>query len=121
ARQRPLPPAHEPRGPARRSRPVMDYLSRLASCATDIKLGSLPSSTVAAAKLILLDTIGAMVAGSAQPENVRLAALAARRSPHGLSTLLGHGLTSDSVLPTFANPAPGVALGLDEGHRARPR
>ena len=95
----------------------MDYLSRLASCANDITLGSLPSSTVAAAKLVLLDTIGAMVAGSAQPQNVRLAALAARRSPHGRSTLLGHGLTSDSLLATFANAAAGVALEMDEGNR----
>ena len=95
----------------------MDYLSRLASCANDIKLASLPSSTVAAAKLVLLDTIGAMVAGSAQPENLRLAALAARRSPHGLSTLLGHGLKSDSLLATFANAAAGVALEMDEGNR----
>jgi 2-methylcitrate dehydratase PrpD len=95
----------------------MDYLGRLASCATDIKLGSLSTSTVAAAKLVLLDTIGAMVAGSAQPENVRLAALAARRSPHGLSTLLGHGLKSDSLLATFANATAGVALEMDEGNR----
>ncbi len=96
---------------------MTDYLGRLASCATDIKLGSLPSSTVAAAKLVLLDTIGAMVAGSAQPENVRLAALAARRSPHGLSTLLGHGLKSDALLATFTNAAAGVALEMDEGNR----
>src|SRR5262249_37896242 len=117
ARQRPLPPAHEPRGSARRSRPVMDYLSRLASCATDLTLGSLPSSTVAGAKLGLPAATGAWVAGSAQPENVRLAALAARRSPHGLSTLLGHGLKSDSLLATFANAAAGVALEMDEGNR----
>jgi 2-methylcitrate dehydratase PrpD len=96
---------------------VTDYLGRLASCATDIKIGSLPSSTVAAAKLVLLDTIGAMVAGSVQPENVRLAALAARRSPHGLSTLLGHGLKSDALLATFTNAAAGVALEMDEGNR----
>ena len=96
---------------------MTDYLGRLASCATDIKIGSLPSSTVAAAKLVLLDTIGAMVAGSVQPENVRLAALAARRSPHGLSTLLGHGLKSDALLATFTNAAAGVALEMDEGNR----
>ena len=96
---------------------MTDYLGRLASCATDIKIGSLPSSTVAAAKLVLLDTVGAMVAGSVQPENVRLAALAARRSPHGLSTLLGHGLKSDALLATFTNAAAGVALEMDEGNR----
>jgi len=95
----------------------MDYLGRLATCAANVSIGALPAATVAAAKLVLLDTIGAMVAGSAQPENVRLAALASRRSPHGLSTLLGHGLKSDALLATFTNAAAGVALEMDEGNR----
>src|SRR5262249_25652755 len=47
----------------------------------------------------------------------RAAALGARRPPHGLSTLLGHGLRSDPLLATFANAAAGVALEMDEGNR----
>ena len=77
----------------------MDYLGQLAACVHDIKLSSLPASTVAAAKLVLLDTIGAIVAGSVLPENARLARMAAKRSPHGLSTLLGLLITSR--LPSF--------------------
>src|SRR5262249_41003083 len=95
----------------------MDYLGLLATCAADVSIGALPAATVAAAKLVLLDTIAAVVAGSAQPENVRLAALASRRSPHGLSTLLGHGLKSDALLATFTNAAAGVALEMDKGNR----
>ena len=95
----------------------MDYLGQLAACVHDIKLSGLPASTVAASKLVLLDTIGAIVTGSALPENARLARLAAKRSPHGLSTLLGHALKSDSLLATFTNAAAGVALEMDEGNR----
>ena len=96
---------------------MKDYLGELATCVHDTKLSRLPASTVAAAKLVLLDTIGAMVAGSALPENVRLARMAAQRSPHGLCTLAGHGLKSDSLLATFTNATAGVALEMDEGNR----
>lgn len=96
---------------------MKDYLGELATCVHDTKLSRLPASTVAASKLVLLDTIGAMVAGSALPENVRLARLAAKRSPHGLCTLAGHGLRSDSLLATFTNATAGVALEMDEGNR----
>src|SRR5262249_62315975 len=104
-------------GPCGNRGTVMASLGLLAPCAADVSIGALPAATVAAAKLVLLDTIGAMVAGSAQPENARLAALASRRSPHGLSTLLGHGLKSDALLATFTNAAAGVALEMDEGNR----
>ena len=96
---------------------MKDYLEQLATCVHDTKLSRLPGSTVAASKLVLLDTIGAMVAGSALPENVRLARMAAKRSPHGLCTLAGHGLKSDSLLATFTNATAGVALEMDEGNR----
>jgi 2-methylcitrate dehydratase PrpD len=96
---------------------MTDYLGQLAACAHDTRLGKLPPSTVAAAKLVLLDTLGAIVAGSALAENVRLARLAARRSPHGTCTLAGHGLKSDSLLATFTNATAGVALEMDEGNR----
>ena len=95
----------------------MDYLARLAGFACGIHLADLPASTVKASKLVLLDTIGAIVAGSALPENVRLARMAARRTPHGSSSLLGHGLKTDSLLATFTNAAAGVALEMDEGNR----
>src|SRR5438309_7571959 len=95
----------------------MDYLARLAGFACGIRLADLPASTVKASKLVLLDTIGAIVAGSALSENVRLARMAARRAPHGRSSLLGHGLKADSLLATFTNAAAGVALEMDEGNR----
>lgn len=96
---------------------MTDYLAQLAAFVHDTRVAGLPASTVAAAKLVLLDTIGAIVAGSALPENARLARMAATRAPHGLCTLAGHALRSDSLLATFANATAGVALELDEGNR----
>src|SRR5260370_41405481 len=43
--------------------------------------------------------------------------MAAQRAPHGASTLVGHGLKSDSLLATLTNAAGGVALEMDEGNR----
>jgi 2-methylcitrate dehydratase PrpD len=96
---------------------VTNYLDRLAAFVHGVRLDALPASTVAAAKLVLLDTIGAIVAGSALPENARLARIAAQRAPHGACGLLGHALKSDSLLATFTNATAGVALEMDEGNR----
>ena len=65
----------------------MDYLARLAGFACGIRLADLPASTIKASKLVLLDTIGAIVAGSALPENVRLARMAARNEHCELKSL----------------------------------
>jgi 2-methylcitrate dehydratase PrpD len=95
----------------------VDYLARLAAFAHGTTLGNLPASTVAAAKLVLLDTVGAIVAGCALPENTRLARMASTRAPHGSCTLVGHALKSDALLATFTNATAGVALEVDEGNR----
>src|SRR2546427_7113039 len=97
----------------------MDYLDRLARCAAELRLDALPASTVTAAKLVLLDTLGAIVAGSRLPENTRLARLAATRVPHGMAALLGHGARSDAFWAALTNATAGVALEVDEGNRDR--
>ena len=96
---------------------MTNYLDRLAAFVHGARLDALPASTVAAAKLVLLDTIGAIVAGSALPENARLARIAAQRAPHGVCTLVGHAMKADSLLATFTNATSGVALEMDEGNR----
>src|SRR5215831_15657716 len=96
---------------------VTDYLDRLAQLASDTRLDALAPSTVDAAKLVLLDTLGAMLAGSALPENTRLAQLAAGRSARGTATLLGHALRADSFWAALSNATAGVALEVDEGNR----
>ena len=64
--------------PSAGSGPLMDYLDRLAALRRRRPARArCPPQRVAAAKLVLLDTLGAIVAGSALPENRRLAELAA--------------------------------------------
>jgi len=95
----------------------MDYLDRLSRFVEAVSLDRLPEEAGRAARLVLLDTLGAMIAGSALPENRRLAeAMHERRSRAG-ATLVGHGARVDPLLATFANATAGVALEVDEGSR----
>jgi 2-methylcitrate dehydratase PrpD len=95
----------------------VDYLDRLAAFVAATRFERLPDSTIAAAKLVLLDTLGAIVAGSALPENGELARVAAARSAQGAATLLGHTLKADSFWAALTNATAGVALEVDEGSR----
>jgi len=94
---------------------MAEYLRRLAGVAAGVRLEDLPPSTIAAARLVLLDTLGAMVAGSAEPENAALAKLAGRHP--GGSTLIGHGVKADAYWAALSNATAGVALEVDEGSR----
>lgn len=95
----------------------MDYLDRLARLAATTRLDALSASAVEAARRVLLDTLGAIAAGSGQPENRRLAELAAARTPQGGATLIGHRLRADAFWAALANATAGVALEVDEGNR----
>ena len=96
---------------------MSDYLGQLAAHAAAIRLDALPASAITATKLVLLDTLGAIVAGSRLDENVRLARLASARARHGAATLLGHGSRSDAFWAALTNATAGVALEVDEGNR----
>ena len=99
-----------------------DYLDQLSEFVVATRLEDLDVSTVEAAKLVVLDTIGAVLAGSRLEENAKFALLATEMSGPGASTMLGHsklGHTS-KVQPGFAalvNGTAGVALEMDEGNR----
>jgi 2-methylcitrate dehydratase PrpD len=95
----------------------MSYLDRLARLAARVRLDDLPPSTVAAAKAVVLDTLGAILAGSRLEENAKLADLAAERSGHGTATLIGRDRKAEPMLATLANATAGVALEVDEGNR----
>jgi 2-methylcitrate dehydratase PrpD len=92
------------------------YLDTLAALVGRIALADLPVRTVAAARAVVLDTIGAILAGSCQPENRRLASLVAERAP-GCATLIGHGRAAEPMLAALANATAGVSLEVDEGKR----
>jgi len=96
---------------------VGDYLDRLARVATGTRFGELSDATVAAAKDVVLDTLGAMLAGSRLPENARLARLASERSGSRTATLIGHAERAEPMLAALANATAGVALEVDEGNR----
>ena len=95
----------------------MHYLDTLAAFAADVSLARLGEPAAAAARLVLLDTLGAMLAGSAQPENARLARAMAARGSRPAATLIGHDLKADPLLATLVNATAGVALEVDEGNR----
>jgi 2-methylcitrate dehydratase PrpD len=95
----------------------VDYLDRLAGFVAATRLDSLSAATVAAAKLVLLDTLGAIVAGSAMPENGELARLAVARAPRGSASVLGRRGKSDAFWAALTNATAGVALEVDEGSR----
>lgn len=93
------------------------YLDRLSRFVCDTHLEGLEPSTVNAAKTVVLDTIGAMLAGSLFPENAKLAQLAAKTGGQGPSTLLGQPGSASAVFAALSNATAGVALEMDEGNR----
>ena len=94
-----------------------DYLDQLAEFVTSVKVEELPASTLAAARDVALDTIGAIAAGSRLPENANLAGLASSMGGRGNSTLLGHPHRVPPVWAALVNATAGVALEMDEGSR----
>ena len=87
----------------------MLYLDTLARFASEVSLARLGEAATTAARLALLDTLGAMLAGSAQPENVRLARAMAERASRPAATLIGHDARVDPLLATLVNATAGVA------------
>jgi 2-methylcitrate dehydratase PrpD len=94
-----------------------DYLDRLARMARRVRFDDLSPATVAAAKAVVLDTLGAILAGSALPENTRLADIVAERSGHRTATIIGRARKAEPMFAALANGTAGVALEVDEGNR----
>ena len=94
-----------------------DYLDRLARLAWCVRFDDLTASTVRAAKAVVVDTLGAILAGSRLDENAKLADLAAERSGHRTATLIGRAREVEPMFAALANATAGVALEMDEGNR----
>ncbi len=95
----------------------MDYLDQLSRFVRETTYAGLPASVIAAARLVLLDTLGAMLAGSRLPENARLARLVAERSGPRTAALIGHAERAEPMLAALSNATAGVSLEVDEGNR----
>ena len=94
-----------------------EYLDRLSAFASGLTLDQLDESTVDAARNVVLDTIGAILAGSRQPENASFAGLARTLGPGGASTVMGHGGQVQAGYAAMVNATAGVCLEMDEGTR----
>ena len=96
---------------------AQDYLDRLAEFVAETRFEDLPPATIAAAKDVALDTLGAITAGSRLEENANFARLAAEMSGPGKASIVGHPHRVQPVWATFVNGTAGVSLEMDEGNR----
>lgn len=94
-----------------------DYLDQLAQFVADTRFEDLPPAAIAAARDVVLDTLGAITAGSRLDENANFARLAAEMSGPGKASIIGHPYRAQPVWVTFVNATAGVALEMDEGNR----
>lgn len=94
-----------------------DYLDRLAEFVAEARWEDLDPATIAAAKDVVLDTIGAILAGSRLRENANFAALATTMSGPGEATIFGHQGQVQPVWAAMVNATAGVSLEMDEGNR----
>ena len=96
---------------------MTDYLDTLSDFVSETGFDSLTPGALDAVRDVTLDTLGAMVVGSQQPENAAFASRMAQRSPSATATVFGHGLKADPMTATLVNATAGVALEVDEGNR----
>ena len=96
---------------------MADYLDRLTEFVADTRYEDLSEDAVASVRDVVLDTVGAILAGSRLPENANLARQVAERSGPTTATVFGHPLKAEPMLATLANATAGVGLEMDEGNR----
>ena len=92
------------------------WLDTLAEFIAEFRLEALKPATVEQTRYVILDTIGAIVGGAAEPE---MQALTARLtvSPVGEASVMGTGKTAVSAAAAFLNGTAGTFLEMDEGNR----
>lgn len=92
------------------------WLDTLASFVADFRLESLKPATVEQTSYVMLDTIGAIAGGSAEPEMQALTAKLAV-SPAGEASVIGTDKKAVSAAAAFLNGTAGTFLEMDEGNR----
>lgn len=93
-------------------------LERLAEFAANLEFNDLPADVVERARLIVLDTIGAVLAGSRAPEVCRLALHAREVSASARATLMGFEGGAEAGWAALVNATAATSTELDEGHAA---
>ncbi|HEY8564223.1 MAG TPA: MmgE/PrpD family protein [Beijerinckiaceae bacterium] len=90
------------------------WLDAFARFAAGLRFEDLPGDAVARAKLVLLDSLGAIAAGMAEPE---MAALVGRLAGEGDAAVIGAGRRAPATVAAFLNGTAGTMLELDEGNQ----
>jgi 2-methylcitrate dehydratase PrpD len=91
-------------------------IEELAHFIADTPWEAIPKSVREHTKLVLLDTVGVILAGSVQPEVAGVRARLTATGGHG-ATILAPGATSDPRTAAFLNGLAGRSIELCEGHR----
>src|SRR5207302_5384094 len=78
---------------------------------------AIPKAVRAHSKLVLLDTVGVMLAGSVQPEVAGVRARLTATGGHGATIYAPGAPTSDPRTAAFLNGLAGRSIELCEGHR----
>jgi len=75
-------------------------------------MSNIPEEAVARAKLVMMDCVGAIVGGMAEPD---MQALVKAGHPDGRAAILGTGRTADPQTAALLNGMAGTVLEMDEG------
>lgn len=94
-----------------------DYLDRIAIFAAETRYEDIPAEALDAARWILLDTLGGMLASSTLEEPRGFAKLAVERSAAPTSTLVGFGALADPMWAAMVNATSACFCETDEGNR----
>ena len=93
----------------------MTYLDELCRFLAGCRFEDLPPDVVHQAGLVVTDTVGAIAAGSAEPEMVALTARLA--SAPGPAAVIGTGFRTEVGKAALLNGTAGTFLEMDEGNR----
>ena len=94
-----------------------EAIERLAHFIADTPWEAIPKSVREYAKLVLLDTLGVILAGSIQPEVAAARARLTTTGGHGATIYAPGAPTSDPRTAAFLNGLAGRSIELCEGHR----
>ena len=92
-----------------KDRLFLPVISRFIS-ATEME--DLPAGSLERAKLVLIDCLGAIVGGMAEPDMQKLATMP---QPAGSASILGTNMKTDSLTAALLNGMAGTVLEMDEG------
>jgi 2-methylcitrate dehydratase PrpD len=94
-----------------------EAIERLAHFIAGTPWDAIPKSVREHAKLVLLDTVGVILAGSVQPEVAGVRTRLTATGGHGATILAPGAPTSDPRTAAFLNGLAGRSIELCEGHR----